>query len=142
MGFFNTVLKSAAKKVALAALVVVGKQVLTKAIGSAIDKRKGEDVGLGEEAQVPSQAPSATPDATVKPKPVRKPRAKAKPAVTSDDKPAKKPAASRSKPKDASTSTATVRKPRAPRKPKVATSTGVAASTPPAGLPPEGADSE
>jgi len=118
MGFFNTVLKSVAKKAALAALVVVGKQVLTKAIGSAIDKRKAEDTGVGEETQAPSAA-AAPSDAPVKAKPVRRSRAKPKPAVATDEKPVKKPAASRSKPKDASTSTATARKPRAPRKPKV-----------------------
>jgi histone H1/5 len=119
MGFFNTVLKSVAKKAALAALVVVGKQVLTKAIGSAIDKRKAEDTGVGEETQAPSAAAAVPSDAPVKAKPVRRSRAKPKPAVAADEKPVKKPAASRSKPKDASTSTTTARKPRAPRKPKV-----------------------
>ena len=119
MGLFNTVLKSIAKKAALAALVVVGKQVLTKAIGSAIDKRKAEDAGVSEEVNAPSQTTPTTSESTVKAKPVRKSRAKAKPAATVDDRPAKKPAASRSKPKDASTATTTTRKPRAPRKPKV-----------------------
>ncbi|ADQ83864.1 hypothetical protein [Methylovorus sp. MP688] len=128
MGFFNTVLKSVAKKAALAALVVVGKQVLTKAIGSAIDKRKAEDTGVGEETQAPSAA--APSDATVKAKPVRRSRAKPKPAVTTDEKLVKKPAASRSKTKDASTSTATARKPRAPRKPKVVESKGEEPGTP------------
>jgi hypothetical protein len=129
MGFFNTVLKSVAKKAALAALVVVGKQVLTKAIGSAIDKRKAEDTGVGEETQAPSAA-AAPSDAPVKAKSVRRSRAKHKPAVATDEKPVKKPAASRSKPKDASTSTATARKPRAPRKPKVVESKGVEPGTP------------
>lgn len=130
MGFFNTVLKSVAKKAALAALVVVGKQVLTKAIGSAIDKRKAGDTGVGEETQAPSAAAAAPSDATVKAKPVRRSRAKPKPAVATDEKPVKKPAASRSKPKDASTSTATARKPRAPRKPKVVESKGEEPGTP------------
>lgn len=138
MGFFNTVLKSVAKKAALAALVVVGKQVLTKAIGSAIDKRKAEDTGVDEETQAPSAAvPSEAP---VKAKPVRRSRAKPKPAVTTDEKPVKKPAASRSKPKDASTSTATARKPRAPRKPKVVESKGVEPGTP--SVPAQGPASE
>ena len=139
MGFFNTVLKSVAKKAALAALVVVGKQVLTKAIGSAIDKRKAEDTGLGEETQAPTAA-AAPSDATVKAKPVRRSRAKPKPAVTTDEKPVKKPAASRSKPKDASTSTATARKPRAPRKPKVVESKGAEPGTP--SVPAQGPASE
>jgi hypothetical protein len=138
MGFFNTVLKSVAKKAALAALVVVGKQVLTKAIGSAIDKRKAEDVGIGEEGQAPTQATAPTADETVKAKPVRKSRAKPKPAVVDDQAKtsAKKPAASRSKPKSAGTTTATARKPRTPRKPKVTESKGQEPS--PLNVAPEG----
>ena len=128
MGLFNTVLKSVAKKAAVAALLVVGKQVISKAIGNAIDKRKTEDAAVGEEVQATAQTnPQATPaasDAPVKAKPVRKSRAKAKPAADSVVAPVKKPAASRSKPKPAATSTTTAaRKPRAPRKPKVAANT-------------------
>ncbi|MCB5207605.1 molecular chaperone DnaK [Methylovorus mays] len=131
MGLFNTVLKSVAKKVALATLVVVGKQVLTKAIGSAIEKRKADDGGAHEEVQAPATSTTpATPDTAVKAKPVRKSRAKPKPAAVTDEKTVKKPAASRSKPKDASAATATARKPRAPRKPKVVESQAEAADSP------------
>lgn len=140
MGLFNTVLKSVAKKVALATLVVVGKQVLTKAIGNAIDKRKADESVADDAVQAPPHTTPAASDTAVKAKPVRKSRAKPKSVTSADDKPIKKPAASRSKPKDAGAATTTARKPRAPRKPKVVESKGEEPSTP--NLPAQGSVNE